>query len=458
MSSALDVYLYNTLVGQITQDGRRTRFTPSNPGILRWGRTSTALSHSLPLGLSRYNINTSSSFFDGVIPEGSLLLRLETQLKNRSTYGVLERFGGDVAGAVVIVPEGDPVPDPTSRYTPISEQEIAQWIRNPAQAPLGNDEDGRHSIPGVQNKFVLARLDEQWMFCHRGAASTHIFKPPILNHRGNSVACEFLGMSMAQALGLTDVEISMKSFEGEEVFITSRYDRSITSDGEVQRVHQEDMCQALGVSPSSKYQSSGGPSLQRIARLLSGEDQRRLLRMCTLNVVLGNTDAHARNHSLLHHSDGASQLAPAYDLLPFLYYGSSDMDLALYINNKRSFREGVLVQDLIDEASKWSRTSISLAETEMQSTLSTIDTHLDQNAQLYIDQGVPPQAVEDVFVRVQHMLQGKPGGVLVSSGYTWDRGTTTSNNATQLPAKGLCLSPTVTGEPCQNPAGSCPFH
>ena len=57
----------------------------------------------------------------------------------------------------------------------------------------------------------------------------------------------------AQRLGLLAASSELARFEDERVFVVERYDRRRVN-GELRRLHQVDMCQALGVMPDLKYQ------------------------------------------------------------------------------------------------------------------------------------------------------------------------------------------------------------
>jgi len=46
------------------------------------------------------------------------------------------------------------------------------------------------------------------------------------------------------------------------------WDTGSDTDGEMQRLHQENFCQALGYGFEKKYQDSGGPSFAHCYRLL----------------------------------------------------------------------------------------------------------------------------------------------------------------------------------------------
>ena len=126
--------------------------------------------------------------------------------------------------------------------------------------------------------------------------------------------------------------------------LVERFDRAVGASGLVLRVHQEDMCQALGVPTRLKYQSEGGPSLPDCFTLLTEHGRRpavdrlALLRATLFNVLIGNADAHAKNFSLMH-GDGGIRLAPLYDLLSTLVYEDLSPRYAMKIGSKGQFKD-----------------------------------------------------------------------------------------------------------------------
>jgi serine/threonine-protein kinase HipA len=110
------------------------------------------------------------------------------------------------------------------------------------------------------------------------------------------------------------------------------------------RVHQEDLCQALGLSPDRKYQRDGGPTPTRIARLLRNamapsvaeEAVRRFVDALAWNWLIGGTDAHAKNYSLLL-SAGQVRLAPLYDVASALPYAVDEHKLRLAMKVGKSY-------------------------------------------------------------------------------------------------------------------------
>jgi serine/threonine-protein kinase HipA len=86
------------------------------------------------------------------------------------------------------------------------------------------------------------------------------------------------------------------------------------------------MCQALGLPPTRKYQSDGGPGILDIVELLRNEsknpdeDISTFVDAVAFNWLIGGTDAHAKNYSVLIGGQGSVRLAPLYDLASILPY------------------------------------------------------------------------------------------------------------------------------------------
>jgi len=137
------------------------------------------------------------------------------------------------------------------------------------------------------------------------------------------------------------------------VLVVARYDRIVDADGNVQRVHQEDFCQALGYPPKRKYEEDGGPGLRKLADTLSGVDPESLptlLAYLVVHVLVANGDAHAKNYSLLHTRDGVLSLAPLYDVMSTLRYQVEY--LAMYVDAVQRL-ERVTGASVINEATNW---------------------------------------------------------------------------------------------------------
>jgi serine/threonine-protein kinase HipA len=143
---------------------------------------------------------------------------------------------------------------------------------------------------------------------------------------------EHLCLDAARRAGLIAVRTEIARFEQETAVVVRRYDRVMGP--KVLRVHQEDLCQALGVPPVRKYQNEGGPGVASISELLrevmspdiAEESVRRFADALIWNWLIGGTDAHAKNYSLLL-AGNQIRLAPLYDIASALPYGSHERKL-----------------------------------------------------------------------------------------------------------------------------------
>jgi serine/threonine-protein kinase HipA len=206
----------------------------------------------------------------------------------------------------------------------------------------------------MQEKLLLTRMpDGAWGRPVDGTPSTHILKPEIAAY-SKTVENEAFCMRLANNLALDVARIETTEIAARKLIVVERYDRAVSADGSAERIHQEDFCQATGTPPDTKYQQDGGPSLKRIADISQSvaapDSLTKLLQAVTLNVLIGNGDAHAKNFSLLHHASGALTLTPLYDLMCTLQYG--DDLLAMYIDDVRR-TDRVTLDRLVNESVTW---------------------------------------------------------------------------------------------------------
>lgn len=142
---------------------------------------------------------------------------------------------------------------------------------------------------------------------------------------------------MARSSGLPVVTSELRQIGKEKHLLVARYDRLVAADGVITRLHQEDLCQALGVPPGRKYEEEGGPRFDQCFRMVadvSSEpalDTRALIRWLAFNAIVGNADGHAKNLSLVRSLDGKLRLAPFYDLLSTALYPRIASKLAMVV-------------------------------------------------------------------------------------------------------------------------------
>ncbi|HUZ10279.1 MAG TPA: HipA domain-containing protein [Acidimicrobiales bacterium] len=358
MADELAVWMYGSRVAVIDGESGRPRLTYTEEALRRYPAGTPLLSLSLPVRAERYPQGAVRPFLDGLLPEGEQrrAIAREVRVDPADTYNLVWALGRDCAGAIVILPDDEPGPPPASTLTaePLDEEALAGLVANLRSAPLGVTGRVRLSLAGAQQKLLLTRMpDGSWGRPVDGTPSTHILKPEIAAYP-ETVENEAFCMRIARHLGLAVAHVETTQVMGRKLIVVERYDRIVGEDGSVERVHQEDLCQATGTLPDRKYQEDGGPSLARLAAIIEMAAEPKsletLLRYVTVIAVIGNGDAHAKNFSILHDRSGALRLAPLYDLLCTLCYREDR--LAMYVDDVRRTNR-VTADRIIDEAVRW---------------------------------------------------------------------------------------------------------
>lgn len=342
MSDVLVVLLGDLVVGTVTRlTGGRLRFDYDE--AYREHPASTPLSLSMPISVRSHSDRAISVWLWGLLPDSPAVLERwarKFHASPRSPFSLLSTpVGHDCAGAVRFAsPEGiDDLLRRTGHVDWLSEKDIAERLRALREdhtAWLGRDFTGQFSLAGAQAKTALLKDGERWGVPSGSAATSHILKPAVAGLDDHDLN-EHLCLDAARRAGLTVARTTIARFGEESAIVVERYDRR-TVDGLLKRIHQEDICQALGVPPSSKYQNEGGPGPLEIARLLSSampprivdEAIWRFFDALAWNWLIGGTDAHAKNYSLLL-SGAQVRLAPLYDIASALPYDTHERTLRL---------------------------------------------------------------------------------------------------------------------------------
>jgi serine/threonine-protein kinase HipA len=235
--------------------------------------------------------------------------------------GLLERIGGDTAGALSIGNQGS---GGTPGHVIIPDEAALERIINelPAKPFLVGENGVSMSLSGVQDKCPVTIVDGHLAIPTNGTPSTHILKPDATNRLFGSVQNEALCLVLANRCAVPAANVTSGRAGSRTYLLITRYDRTQRSDKRWIRIHQEDFCQALGKPPSAKYEhnQSGikGPRLVDMLKLadthMTAADKLRLLDAVIYNVLICNTDSHAKNYSIILSGRGAT-LAPLYDLM-----------------------------------------------------------------------------------------------------------------------------------------------
>ncbi len=296
MAGELAVWLYGERVALIHRDRGRPRLAYTSEALARYTLGTPLLSLSLPVVNRLYPQGVVRPFIDGLLPEGESRTSIarDVGVLAADTYGLIRELGRDCAGAIVIQPADDPAPPEATTTTAeaLDPEEIEALVSNLRSAPLGAGGRVRISLAGIQEKLLLTRMrDGAWGRPVDGTPSTHILKPEIAAYP-NTVENEAFCMRVAKHLGLDVAHVETTEVAARKLLIVERYDRTVGADGSVERIHQEDFCQATGTAPDTKYEEDGGPSLRQIAGILqsvaAADSLVRLLRAVTVNVLIGN--------------------------------------------------------------------------------------------------------------------------------------------------------------------------
>lgn len=337
---SLGVYWDGVEAGRLKRVDERSReysFSYSN--------LERPISLSLPTDQPSFTAAESRPFFEGLLPEGVLREEIANQLRLAASdsYGLLAAIGWDCAGALQITAGEPPSEHPEVRW--LEDEELDQLVEDLPRRPLGMraaEERLRLSLAGVQRKAVLVG-DGNGHFGEPlgGMPSTHILKPeaPGGEYPGLPVN-EYFSMTLARRCGLDVANVELIATAERPCLVVERFDRDRSTDP-ARRVHQEDLCQALGITPDFKYQQPGWrvPSYAGMADLLDryslrpGVDRLAVGRAAIFNFLLANADAHARNFSLLHQPGGV-RMAPLYDLVCTGAYRELSTELSLAIGDE----------------------------------------------------------------------------------------------------------------------------
>jgi serine/threonine-protein kinase HipA len=333
MSAELIALLNGQEVGRVTRDGRgRLAFAYAEDW--RQARGAYPVSLSMPLAAAEHGHKPIEAFLWGLLPDNAAVLdrwARRFQVSARNPFALMSHVGEDCAGAVQFV-RSERLDEVIGQGPPeidwLDEAGVAARLRalraDHAAWRIPQD-TGQFSLAGAQPKTALLYENGRWGVPSGRTPTTHILKPPTGEFDGHAEN-EHVCMQLASALGLVTANSKVMRFQDQVAIVIERYDRQRTDAGLI-RVHQEDACQALAILPTIKYENEGGPGARAIVELIrtfSGrpdDDVWRFVDALVFNWLIGGTDAHAKNYSMLIGESGRARLAPLYDIASILPYG-----------------------------------------------------------------------------------------------------------------------------------------
>lgn len=319
-----DVLIGERRVGTFNQVGARLSFAYAEGW--REDESTYPISYSLPKQVASHAGRVVENCLWGLLPDNAEVLKAwgrRFHISPRNPLALLLGAGDDCAGALRFAHPGE-CARTESAIKWLNHKQLCDRL----QGLMEQGADGRHdddggyfSLPGAQRKTAL-RYDankDRWGIPLGLEPTTHILKPEMPEYP-HQVWNENFCLNLASAIGLPAARSWVLKIDGSDVLVVERFDRDLEAGTDrVARVHQEDLCQGLGVHPDQKYENDGGPGAPQIFQLL-GEtslpehDRERFIRAVLFNVLIGGSDAHVKNYSLLWGEGPYLTLAPLYDV------------------------------------------------------------------------------------------------------------------------------------------------
>ncbi len=337
---ALNIFFEQTRVGSLAIDGKGMF---SFQYDRQWLTSPDAfqISVSLPMQEDAFSHDKAKSFFSNLLPESAVKTFIAKKLgiSDKNDFLLLKRIGGECAGAITILPESEsPESEDQYTYRLLSDRQLTDLIRDIPIRPLLAGEEGiRISLAGAQEKLALFYKEPDFFIPENGAPSNFILKPNMV-HFQFSIENECFCMMLANAVGLNVLPVLIARKADQKVLLVKRYDRILDNDI-LKRLHQEDFCQAMGLSHELKYQAEGGPGLKACFDLVRAysanpiKDFQQLMEWVFFNYLIGNMDGHAKNLSFIYQT-GQIRLAPFYDMLCTAIYDNLSQKLAMKIGGE----------------------------------------------------------------------------------------------------------------------------
>lgn len=298
------------------------------------------ISLTMPLRSGGFGAATLLPWLTNLLPETHLTeIGLRLKVSPQDIVGLLEAIGRDTAGALSI---GKPRKPGIHLMSIPDDRSLERIIGDLPERPFLVGEHGvSMSLAGVQEKLPVFVADDGTISIPvEGTPSTHILKPDTRRLAG-SVENEAFCLSLARACGLDAADATIGHAGTRRYLLVKRYDRFLDSQRELRRLHQEDLCQLTGHFPYQKYErttAGRGVGLKQmfdtVRDLISPGERLRLLDAVIFNVLICNSDSHAKNYSILIGARGTARMAPLYDLMCAAVYDKVDQNLPQSVGGK----------------------------------------------------------------------------------------------------------------------------
>ncbi len=249
----------------------------------------------------------------------------------------------------------------------------------------------RISVPGVQPKLSLrlekGHAENNSRLTLVGLEGDYILKPQTRQWPSLPEA-EHFAMLFARLCKIETAEFGLIPLHSSEfAFITRRMDRT-----ESGALHMEDLCQLTNKLTSQKYRGS----MEQIGKVLRrysskpGLDEVRLLELTLFSFLIGNSDMHLKNFSMIRTAKGSYELTPAYDLVPVkIILPADNEELALSLCGKKS---NLRYRDFARFAE-----SLGLTRSQFEKTIKRIKFQSEAKLEEALDRCFMPHGMQESF-------------------------------------------------------------
>jgi len=390
---SLDVYLGDEIVAEVTTPrSAKMTLTYRDEAVERFGVGSMALSASLPVRSERYSPSEVAPFLEGLLPDGWARAGLEHRfdVHRVDSFSLLAAIGRECAGAISLVPTGEVGPlESGEPSTVLDAAAIATRLADLEQNPFGVDDETRVTLAGTPWKLPLTRIGAGgWAAPRLGLWSTHLLRPEPPDLVG-LVTAEAFALAGLRAAEVRVVAAELAAFAGHSTLVVERFDRRVGPNGAVGRIHQEDVCQALGAPRAERTERLGGPRLVEVAELVADmtsdpeAELIHLLHWVAASLVFGKVDGTARDLALVYDTEEC-RLAPVASMAGTADYPDRPRQLGMSVGGVDDL-DRVGKAELIDEAQRWGM-PLDVATVVLDALVAALDGALDE-ARTVIDPG-----------------------------------------------------------------------
>ena len=346
--SGRELVVYRERLGRFEEVGfvgaSEVALTFSYSDSYRRNDSAQSISHALPLGAGELPPSAVKSFFDGLLPEGSMrrVLSASFHTSEDDLHELISRLNDESAGALVFKVAGE---DPAwgRGYEPMGDSDFERFAAFPREFASHAAVRSRLSLAGAQMKVGLHfdAATDAWQYPKGAAPSSHIVKAcdgsfPLQTI--NEAVC----MATAAGLGFDAAECRLIPIDGSDPLLAvKRFDRIDVGSEFFHRLHQEDFFQALPKF-GDKYEPTDGNYANNCAKLINEEsanpfgDRAMLFSRLVFDWAVGNADNHLKNHSMLWSDDWSRKsLAPLYDVTSTTVYPEVDREMGVSFGGSR---------------------------------------------------------------------------------------------------------------------------